>query len=426
MEMTGKEVRMGEAIIKMLLSIYAERTNLPVAFYQASNNNYIWSAKGVYSPLCMALNPKLPHKTQRICTDDHTQRCQAAREVLELCHVGLWNYAFPIKLQNEVVGVLISGQRRLINPEREAKSIEKFEEFLKSRKKTEWESLREAFLNTPRIEQGDFDTHFLDNLRDIQEYLYAWLMKNKDDDAIRRSRIHSLAHEFLLPIQAIIADAENLYNEIDNPELKNTAQDILLEMQKLALIAENMRGSLIEPQTKTYIFTDRSVHRCLMESVTLFQKEAAKKHVLILDPIMYGNTEFPRLEISYDHLKRALMNLIHNAVKYSYEGQVGKERFIEIIGDTFQDTFCLSISNYGIGILKEEIESGGIFMESYRGKLSTDRNRTGSGLGLSEVKKIIDRHNGKIEVQSETKSISDFGPYKTTFKLFLPMKKGGK
>ena len=105
--------------------------------------------------------------------------------------------------------------------------------------------LKEQFNKTIRIYQDKFDTHLLGSLIDIQEYLYSWLLRNKNDELIKRSKIHSLAHEFLLPIQAIIADAENLFNEVYEPELKELADGILQEVQKLALIAENMRRYIL-------------------------------------------------------------------------------------------------------------------------------------------------------------------------------------
>ena len=421
MTLSVDEIRPYEPIIQMLLDIYARRTNLPVAFYRTSTKKFIWSNKGTYSPLCKILNPKLPIKTNKLCTDDHIKRCVEARAVPELCHAGLWNIALPIKVHNKVIAVLISGQRRLMNEQRESESVRKFERFLKTQKREDRQCVKEQFNKTIRIYQDKFDTHFLGSLIDIQKYLYSWLLKNKNDELIKRSKIHSLAHEFLLPIQAIIADAENLFNEVYEPELKELADGILQEVQKLALIAENMRSSLIEP-IKPYSFASRGLHRCIKESVALFRKEANKKNVLIMDPIIHGHGKFPKIEMSYEYLKRAFMNIIHNAVKYSYEGSLNNKRYIEIIGKYYPDQFSIEVINYGIGITKGEIESGDIFKEGYRGDLSVDRNRTGSGLGLFEVKKIIDRHNGQIDIRSDPKTDNEFGPYKTTVKVFLPLK----
>lgn len=68
---------------------------------------------------------------------------------------------------------------------------------------------------------------------------------------------------------------------------------------------------------------------------------------------------------------------------------------------------------------QRELLNDKIFEYGYRGKLSADRHRTGSGMGLSEVKKIIKKHNGKVKIMSDPKGSA----YKTVVKVFLPYEK---
>jgi signal transduction histidine kinase len=60
----------------------------------------------------------------------------------------------------------------------------------------------------------------------------------------------------------------------------------------------------------------------------------------------------------------------------------------------------ISVSDTGIGLKKEDQEK--IFVDFVRIKSSQTREITGSGLGLSIVKKIVDMYQGSIEVESET------------------------
>ncbi len=414
-------------VVQLLLDIYTEQTNLPVAFYHFEEKKFIWSKNGInyYSPLCLEMNGRFPDTKNSQCDNDHIERCKSAKGKPELCHMGLWNIALPIKQGNKEIGALISGQRRLKDEKSAEKSYKIFREYLEKSKPTNRKQLEECFNKTPEIEQKDFDTKLLVHLKNIQEKLYSFIITQDEENKKIKNRIQQLAHEFLLPIQSITANAENLYHEVTEKEQKEMAQDIVEEMKKLANFAENMRSSLIEAKEQTYHFEPYDVYSCLIKCVRPYRKEAEKKGIIIHDPFAINGEKFPEIEMHKIDLTRAFENLIHNTVKYSFSGY-GRERFISIIGEPVDNYYCISISNYGVGILPEEITSGKIFEEGYRGELSTDRYRTGSGIGLSEVKKIIKKHNGKIEITSEHKGGD---AYKTTVKVFLPIKqnktKGG-
>jgi signal transduction histidine kinase len=87
-------------------------------------------------------------------------------------------------------------------------------------------------------------------------------------------------------------------------------------------------------------------------------------------------------------------NLLLNAIKYTPpNGHISlniKNRFNHIITE---------ISDSGIGIPKEELSK--VFDEFYRASNVPKDIKTGSGLGLSIVKQIVENHNGKISVSSE-------------------------
>lgn len=408
-------------IIGVLLDIYAEQTGLPVAFYDALRNDFIWSTKGEYSPVCLCLNQKgFPLEEGSICENDHLARCQSTKQTIEMCHVGLWNISFPIIVNNRNVGTLLSGQRRLNDPEKSCKSEAQFAGFMKTIEK-HCENLQSAYQKTEELSQLDFDNDLLESMKRMQELLFSWNAAHEKEEKKIKARIQQQAHEFLLPIQAIIADAENLYNEISDCEHKNIAEDILEEMQKLAGYAENMRSSLLSDTIeRTYPFVMHGLFSVLKKGIGLYQKEARKKGITINKPSTLDGVPFPEIEMSIDHLTRAFNNLIHNAVKYSFRSIKEKDRyFIRITGEQVGTEYKVCISNYGIGILPEEIKKGAPFLEGYRGLLSADRERTGSGMGLYEANKIIKKHGGYISITSDRRGVG----YKTTVTVTLPLKK---
>jgi signal transduction histidine kinase len=101
-------------------------------------------------------------------------------------------------------------------------------------------------------------------------------------------------------------------------------------------------------------------------------------------------------------------NLISNAVKYNKVG--GKA---EITIDSSESEAILIISDTGIGITKNDTEN--LFVEFVRIKNEKTRNISGSGLGLSIVKKVVELYHGTIKVDSTP----DVG---TVFTIRLPKK----
>ena len=91
-------------------------------------------------------------------------------------------------------------------------------------------------------------------------------------------------------------------------------------------------------------------------------------------------------------MTQLLINLIGNSIKYGVRG--GK---VTVGACPSKETCTFTVSDNGIGMKEEELEH--IFERFYRADKA--RDRSGSGLGLSIVKWIVELHNGKISVSSE-------------------------
>ena len=107
---------------------------------------------------------------------------------------------------------------------------------------------------------------------------------------------------------------------------------------------------------------------------------------------------------SEDLLKQVWINLIDNAIKFSYEGT---ELIISISQN--KENTTVEVTNFGEEISQENKEK--IFNKFYQ--VDTTHSSEGNGIGLSIVKHIVDLHLGEIEVNCEKG--------KTTFRVILPM-----
>lgn len=103
-------------------------------------------------------------------------------------------------------------------------------------------------------------------------------------------------------------------------------------------------------------------------------------------------------------LSQVMFNLIENALKYGGRGQK-----IEIDGRVAGTHVMLSVRDHGAGIAPEDVPR--LTERFYRVNVQDSRMRGGTGLGLAIVKHILNRHRGRLEIQSELGNGSAFSIY---------------
>lgn len=136
----------------------------------------------------------------------------------------------------------------------------------------------------------------------------------------------------------------------------------------------------------------------------LKQQGASKDLVFQLDM----PEKLPLIEADRTEMEQLITNLVSNAIKYNVKN--GKV-IVSVVPDTHY--LNITVTDTGIGIEEESLPC--IFDEFYRVQGAKTRYTTGTGLGLSIVKRIVESHFGRIEVESKV----DKG---TTFTVKLPLK----
>ncbi|MBI5959992.1 MAG: PAS domain-containing sensor histidine kinase [Chloroflexi bacterium] len=101
-------------------------------------------------------------------------------------------------------------------------------------------------------------------------------------------------------------------------------------------------------------------------------------------------------------LQSAIMNLVGNAIKYSPNGGL-----VQVVVQIEPQQVTFQVIDHGIGIAPEHI--GHLFQHFYRAQNPDTRRIEGTGLGLAIVKTIVDKHGGKVFVESELGQGSTFG-----------------
>lgn len=136
-----------------------------------------------------------------------------------------------------------------------------------------------------------------------------------------------------------------------------------------------------------------------------------------------------KIKVVRREVLRALTNLLHNAIKYSWSRDKSKPTWIAIRTAVVNDKVHIEFKNWGVPIKKEEIEQELIFKMGYRGKHSGDRGRIGTGIGLADALRVARAHRGDVSVMSQPavgkRADEDYtNPFITTVTMKLPLYHG--
>ncbi len=137
--------------------------------------------------------------------------------------------------------------------------------------------------------------------------------------------------------------------------------------------------------------TQQNGAKILNESIELYQDSANGKNISI-----EFNPSNQNLEVYVDKIRisEVIENLLSNAIKYTPSGGSVNISLAEAGKD-----IRFKVVDNGMGISPEDLDR--IFERFYRIKTKQTRSITGSGLGLSIVKGIVDAHNGTVHVESK-------------------------
>jgi len=223
--------------------------------------------------------------------------------------------------------------------------------------------------------------------------------------------VSNVSHEIRTPLALISMYSETLLLKRIKSEQKATEylNVINQETNRLtALVNRILSFSKMEKKKREYHFTDVNVNELIVEVCDNFEPHF-KAQAVALNLVL--NSHIPFISADRDSITESLINLIDNAVKYGN----AENKTIEIRTKSTDGNVYIDVEDNGIGISKKHQKL--VFDKFFRvteGNLA--HKAKGSGLGLNIVKMIMEKHKGKILLNSQQGKGS-------CFTLIFPLKK---
>ncbi len=234
-------------------------------------------------------------------------------------------------------------------------------------------------------------------IESITKHLFLKRMTKKMSETARQIRfqfLSVLSHELKSPINAIEGYLKIMQEKQAGTSIDDYMHMINRSIERItgmrSLIMDMLDLTRIENGTKSRNLKEVDIIECAKMAISSMEPMAIQKNVKIL-------TAFPEsliLTADSNEVEIIANNLISNAIKYNRDnGTVTVSIF------TDKTDLNIIVEDTGIGINAEEQEF--LFQEFMRIKNKKTQNISGSGLGLSIVKKIIELYNGTITVESQ-------------------------
>ena len=200
-------------------------------------------------------------------------------------------------------------------------------------------------------------------------------------EAMRSSFISDVSHELRTPMTIISGFVEGVIDgTIPKEEQEKYLKIVLDEAKRLSrLVGELLEASKLEQGKIKLMKTNLDMNRMLTETIVAYENQITEKNINI-NLLLEGNECIAFADT--DSIKRVLMNLIENAIKFTPSN--GKITLKTEIEDKNVKT---SVENTGEGISED---------------------KKGAGLGLHIVKTIISQHNGEIYAESKEGEFTRF------------------
>ena len=233
------------------------------------------------------------------------------------------------------------------------------------------------------------------------------ITKQKELDELKSNFVANVTHELRTPLIATEKSLSLMLSKATGPLTESQEQFLTIANRNLkrlgALLNDLLDLSKLEAGRMTLNPTPSSIEKLITESVESLDTWAKSKSITIAQKIQ---DNLPSVSIDPDRIIQVLNNLIGNAIKFTqHKGTITVEAVLK--ANTAELAVC--VCDTGIGIEQENLVR--IFDKFYqvgspglRGPARGERvsaDSSGTGIGLSVAKEIVELHGGKIWVESQ-------------------------
>jgi two-component system, OmpR family, phosphate regulon sensor histidine kinase PhoR len=275
--------------------------------------------------------------------------------------------------------------------------------------------INEAYSVLAKMKKKDFkltqkrQNSPLSPIKKLNQEIYAYASKKQQEidylkqlAAYRREFLADVSHELKTPIFAAQGFIHTLLDgAVDDVEVRDkflnkaakSLDGLNVLVQDLFTLSQ-MEAGMIKMNFQVF-----DLVQLIKEVFEQLEQEAQKKNIQL--HFRENSLEQALIQADPSHLKRVMINLIENAIKYGKpEGQV----WVEVSEN--EKNVNVKVEDDGIGISEEHLDR--IFERFYRVEKSRTKSKGGSGLGLAIVKHILEAHDSKISVSSEVNTSTTF------------------
>ncbi len=216
--------------------------------------------------------------------------------------------------------------------------------------------------------------------------------KEKELADFKEKLFVNISHEFRTPLTLILGPLDDLLQRVklEKPVAKSLKQIQKQSKRMLRMVTQLLDYEKAQVGSLRLNPSPGEIVSFCREIFLLFNDEAERRNIRYE---FSSGAKFISFTFDTDKLEIIVFNLLSNAFKFTKDGgsvtfSIGKEN----------GTCTIAVQDTGVGIPEEDVEK--IFDRFYRGKQTDASNISGTGIGLSFVKELIELHSGKIHAES--------------------------